>query len=247
MLIACLGMIRSGSTLQYNFARALVEQLELGRGEGFFKLGETPDLERRLAGWAANETVHVVKMHSPKALAALPREDGSVRACYIFRDIRDVAASAKRIWRTRGAKLLAALDEAVATYYEARKLPSVLVWKYEDVIENPAPAVSGLAAFLDIEAPTDTVAAVVEQCSLKSAKLATAEVGGGRRETARRILRRLGLARESVYHAKHLLHTGHVSETDGRAGIWREVLDETECETISSRYAGWLREQGYGA
>jgi hypothetical protein len=52
MIMVCIGMIRSGSTLQYNMARGLVERTLSGAGEGF-TCGENP----RAAPTAARDGV----------------------------------------------------------------------------------------------------------------------------------------------------------------------------------------------
>ena len=247
MLVLCTGMIRSGSTLQYNLARSLLTKLGAGKGEGFLDSAQLPLLTDQLHLWAKDEAIHVVKVHAIPALAAEHSTNATVRICYVYRDIRDVAASVKRIWGARGRKLFAALEKAIHTYYEVTAIPNVLLWKYENIVGDLTAPVEELAAFLGLEAPPDVVSTIAADCSLETAKLVVNNMGRKLLLQLRPILRRIGLPRSRVYHPGTLLHPNHISETEGRNDIWRELLDEEESVFISKRYASWLEEQGYAA
>jgi hypothetical protein len=112
MLVICNGMERSGSTLQYNIARLIVETKGLGRSEGYpFKQGEWEKGAAILQQWQLCSDWVVIKAHSihPK-LESLAR-DKNTRVLYIFRDPRDVAASCKEFLDIEGPELLAKMDE----------------------------------------------------------------------------------------------------------------------------------------
>jgi hypothetical protein len=245
MLVVCNGMMRAGSTLQYNLARALVGKLGLGTGEGYFESGEFSALEERLNQWVEDEAFHVVKMHALHPRVADMSTGGSMRVCYVYRDIRDVAASAKRIWGMRGPKLLQSLEEAIETFYEVTSIPNVLSQKYEDLVGDLAGAITELALFLGSEVPANVISSVVEECSVDSAKVLTDDMRRRPFVRLRGLLRRLGFSAKAVYDRDTLLHPDHISKSRGESGIWRQILDQEESDTVSERYAGWLAKQGY--
>jgi hypothetical protein len=222
-----------------------VTKLDRGKGEGFLKGDELGGLEDKLRQWAEDEALHIVKMHAVHPLAARLSDAGSARLCYVYRDIRDVAASAKRFWGVRGHKLLEAVDAAIQTYCEVTAISNVLSWEYEDLVRDPAARARELAAHLGMEASPDIVSSVVDECSLENAKAVTNGRRLGLPLRLIRLLRRLRPTRAMVYHRDTLLYADHISKTEGRPGTWRQHLDKEESSTISRRYAGWLEQGGY--
>jgi hypothetical protein len=137
MLVVCNGMPRSGSTYQYNVARLVVAATELGVAHSYLEPGFTdmrgdgwpPEVFR---GWIDDDAYHVVKMHEPHPTAVGAISDGRVRVLYIHRDIRDVAASVKRVRHRKGDSLLERVGRAVTLYYTFRDLraaaPDYVLW-----------------------------------------------------------------------------------------------------------------------
>src|SRR5271156_1399475 len=94
-LLICCGMIRSGSTVQYQVVAELVERNSLGRRAGFVDEQNVVDV---LADVRAIHGMTVVKAHQliPQLRTAL--QEGTARLFYTFRDLRAVAVSAMRKW-----------------------------------------------------------------------------------------------------------------------------------------------------
>lgn len=267
MLVVCNGMIRSGSTLQYNITRVLVELLQVGVGEGYFESDSFMELREQIVQWAADSTVHVIKTHIvPRNIIDMNSAD-SVRVFYIYRDLRDVAASAKSKWGYEGKELFNRLDMATATYKEVLTLSNVLIQKYEDVVLDMPASVRAVAAFLGIE-PTDSIiTSVTEECSLESAKKTTGNIRSdpvfilksfllrdeiripaniflkaiGIRSTVRRKLRNI----LNKYDKHALYHPDHISKNSGAIGKWRLELSDYEIEHIIERYKSWFSKAGY--
>src|SRR5688500_9700344 len=128
-LVLCNGMNRSGSTLQYNMARLLAEKTGAGQGESFLNQDELDAHLSLLEEWAAEERLHILKTHDLPPAASHLWENGSLRLLYIYRDIRDVAASMKRIWNYEGEALFTALDQAIETYHVMRAMPRGVLWQ----------------------------------------------------------------------------------------------------------------------
>ncbi len=245
MLIICNGMMRSGSTLQYNLVRSLVANLGLGTGEGYFGPEEFPALEERLDAWAGDRAMRVVKMHAVHPAAHRLAASGLARTCYTYRDIRDVAASAKRIWSHESSALLQLVEDAIDSYHEVIAMPNVLSQKYEDLVSNPAGALDEIQQLVGVEGSANVSESVLEECSLENAQAIAGDLPRKAGFGISRIARRLTRAPNVTYHPETLLHPNHISNAQGRSGIWRQALTPEESQAIHQRHAGWLRQRGY--
>lgn len=260
-LVLCNGMNRSGSTLQYNMARMLVERTAVGIGDSFLQQDEMDGHLEQLEAWAVEERLHVLKTHDLPPSARHLWENGSLRMLYIYRDIRDVAASMKRIWNYEGETLLTALDQAIETYYEMRDMPhGVLLQKYENVMEDREKAVRDIADFLQIPLSAQLGAGISTDCSVeKMLEVQNAHQKNVRAEKARirklsffrRALRKLGIQingparRSRQFEPVTALHGNHIGENKGAAGTWSTILSDHEANTITERYRTWLEEENY--
>ena len=63
MLIICNGMIRSGSTLQYDMVRTLVEWLQMGHNQGYIGPAALALREADLKAWEEDDQLHVINSH----------------------------------------------------------------------------------------------------------------------------------------------------------------------------------------
>ena len=265
MLVVCNGMIRAGSTLQYNLARSLVERSGVGRGEGFL-LGREDGFARALAEWAQDSAHHVLKMHHIHAAVVGHVTAGRGRICYVYRDIRDVAVSAKRKWTYDEDRLLEALDHAVKVYYQLRAVEPVLWQRYEDLMRDLGPATAALAAFLGIDLPASEIEQIARECSIEAVETVADRYTAADHvvhflnrcharlpQRAKAILHRTGVwwllkrggVLRPVYDPRTLLHPDHISPSKGAIGIWRTALSAEEIRLLSTRYAAWIRDAAY--
>lgn len=166
MLIVCNGMIRAGSTLQYNIVRSLLEELGVGGGEGWFSPHELFEKRDQLSAFGKDECLHVIKTHKIPPIKKELTQNSHLRFCYIYRDIRDVAASAKKKWNFQGNTLMEALEKAISTYYEIKAIKPVLFQQYENVIQNLPTAVREVAEFLDLDIDEKTAQIIAQRNSL---------------------------------------------------------------------------------
>lgn len=262
MLVICNGMIRSGSTLQYNLARSLVESAKIGRGEGFLDEADLLRADDRLEVWAANRRHHVVKTHGLHPRLEWWVRHEPVRVLYIHRDLRDVAVSALGRWRYSWPDLLEVLDAAVETERELHRISlldgasgRVLVQRYESVMEDLGATTAEIASFLEIDVGPELVSDVAERWSLDASRRRLREIEGGEEarpegrvwKRLRSVLARLGLAGKAgpMYDEDTLLHPGHISEGLGAVGGWRTELDPERAEELSRRHREWLAARGY--
>lgn len=223
----CGGMMRSGSTLQFQIAARLVE--EAGRGErvGWSRPGTFPELRDRHAdaeGW------RVFKSHdcTPEIREEIVEREGA--GIYVYRDLRDVMASVMRkeglafddLWES------GYLDACVENFEAWTSLPGVLVSRYEEMVADVPGEVRRIGERLGIEVDDATSERIAAEFSMES-----------QRDRARRVERE-GAGRFDPY---HLLHGNHI--TDGRSGSWRDTLRPSEVERIEARHGRWLSENGY--
>ena len=257
MLVVCHGMNRSGSTLQYNLVRRLVEELGVGVGSGTFVYGGAESRDSLMYA-LENPTYHVIKLHdaSPEIIELAKR--GPAKITYIHRDIRDVAASWKRIRPRTLEDMVARLDSLLATYRTLQDLndPDLILWQeYQTVVDDIPSATGDLAQFLGLEADANLIAQVASEWSLEGARRVTqalrqtiddrlAELG--RHSAEAQELRRQMRAKElSARDDVTQLHYNHISSDGGASGTWRTQLTEEEIEVLTTRYRWWLVDAGY--
>ena len=249
-------MIRSGSTLQYNIVRSLLENMKLGKGHGYFDANEYVVPERQLKQWANDKYYHVIKMHDLHPKAEEMTKSGLVKICYIYRDIRDVAVSANNIWSDKGEKLIESLDKAIKIYYDIKKIPNVPMQKYEDVVGNLPNAVKEIADFLNINPNEEVINVIVRDCSIESMKKISIKMIFIKKllifmrtitpTKLRPFLRKASGLRGYAYFDKNtLLHPGHISKNIGAIGVWKTALEKHEINIITTRYQSWFIEAGY--
>lgn len=142
-IVFCNGMPHSGSTLQYDVVRVLLEASGVADIHGFIAAtpGHTNAVsDDQMAEWAAEARYHVVKTHDRHPLLRGLVPHNASRVCYIYRDLRDVAASSKRAFGQRGTGLLSAVHEAVTRYLRAsdRRRPRIPVATVRRRTRGPA-------------------------------------------------------------------------------------------------------------
>ncbi len=256
MLVVCNGMIRAGSTLQYNLVRGILEAAGVGAGWGSFEHGE--DSKEDLAHSISSDSIVAAKTHGipPSMPPLLQSHHPGLRVCYVYRDLRDVAVSARHKFGFTGDRLVLQLDREVQAYNVMRTFhdhPHVLRQRYEDTIGDLTRAVRQCADFLRVAVDDETVARIVHDASITKAKsvmkrvrneieadllkLPPASVREARREMRSRDM--------LAFDRKTQLHWNHISPNEGRSGTWREHLTESDVATIETRYREWFDDAGY--
>ncbi len=268
MLVLCNGMVRSGSTLQYNIARLIVESL--GVGEGCRNASERA-ATGPLAGTRPQDIVSTALLDDPARyvfhthdldtlLPDLERaqrlgEDGQLRVLYVHRDLRDVVASMKRAWGIDFDECAEILDRVQDNYEFIRRHADadwLLVQRYDQVVADVPSAVDEVVVAMDLQMSDEARAAVVTACSLENAEAITRNLRRqmvadrdrlfGQRAPMREQL--AGLA--AVFQDRTtLLHHNHISSTRGASGVWKAALSDDEARLVVERYGPWMAELGY--
>jgi hypothetical protein len=265
MLIVCNGMIRSGSTLQYNLVRYLVETTGLGKAKGYLRPEQLDRLKNQLEFWARDrDRLYVVKSHNMIPNYEFLLEQDLVKICYTYRDIRDVAVSAKEkfTWYQEDMNFQF-LDDVIANYYSLKGLPNILWQKYENMIFDLPGSVNSIANHLNLTPSEAIISYIVEECSLETSWKRVNQLQRGQRlrQVARKLLRQTKLIEpvkvmlensgipESIWRGYDssltLLQEGHISNTKGKVGRWKTELSSQQVQMLEERYGNWLLEAGY--
>lgn len=242
MLAVCNGMIRSGSTLLYNVVRSAVEFTGLGGGVGFWDARRLARRPTRVNAWVRHARWNVIKMHDVYEPILQLAGDAAVRICYVHRDLRAVAASAKRMWGYDDAALLKALDHAVSVHQRLRELP-ILEFRYSELAHNLDAAVDRVAAGLGLSLSEELRRRVVVECSVPAAVQRAARLPRLWFRLKGAVGRRFGLPLYD-HDPITLLHPDHVTGA-GRDGAWRDLLGPELVAMIERRYGDWLERAGY--
>ena len=197
----CGGMRRSGSTLQFQMAAAIVEEAGLGRRLEWRRPEDFPDLQ---AEYADDHALKVFKTHrcTDTIRGCVLSERG--RAVYCYRDVRDAVASKMRL-NQRGLEAFLRtgfIEEAVEHYRRWHELPDLYSVKYEVMIAHPAEEVARLAAFLGADLDAAACQRIAEAHSLDEQR--NRIVQAEQRHTA-------GDDTARAFDAHSLLHRGHIT------------------------------------
>jgi hypothetical protein len=256
MLVVCNGMVRGGSTLQYNLVRGIAVATGAGTGYGSFEHEE--DSTEDLAHSVQSGVIRVAKTHGipPSMPGHLQNHLEGFRVCYIYRDLRDVAVSMRAKFRWTDERLAQELDLSVQRYEVLRQYrdqPNVLWQRYEDTVVDLVAAVRECAEFIEVDVDDETVDQVAEDASVAKAKAVMKTVRDHVElqlldlspHALRKQRRQMRSRKFLAYDRATQLHWNHISPNEGRSGTWREHLSEEQVARIETRYAAWFDDAGY--
>lgn len=229
--VFCCGLMRSGSTLQYQLASELVERSGRGQRVPWTPAGEVPSLVEAHAGSAEQL---VVKVHSTTEEIRREFLEGRAVGLFIYRDMRDAVASAIVKDGRDIVDVATFVKTQLRNYQSWTLLPNMLVSRYEDVILGLEREVQRIADHLGLELSPEELEAVASAHTIQRQRQRIEAAKEERRFT------RLG---RHKFDEVTLLHTNHIST--GQAGRWRRVLKTYEVETVEELAGGWLSARGY--
>lgn len=228
----CGGMLRAGSTLQYQIVAHIVEYAGIGRRAEFVPPDAFPELREHYA----SESGRVVfKSHTCTEEIEKECREGDALVFYVYRDLRDVAVSLMHKNNVSVDELLrkGVLDGCLREYGKWTALPGVLVMSYEELTNDLPGAVGRIASHLGVELGK-------AQCRDIAAEYAP-DAQKQRIHKLRSALDQQG--EERGFDAQSLLHHNHIRS--GKQGQWREELTDAQVAVIESRYGEWLVRHGY--
>jgi hypothetical protein len=241
MLVICAGMLRSGSTWQYQVACELVR----GAGRTARPLGylEGPRLAEFLAAPVDPNTCYLYKTHPPDPVH-LSLDPASVRVLYSYRDLRDVAYSmahklggSGNLNEVRELRILQQVIKADAFW---RAMQNVSEQRYETWVVDNLPFVRLIAEALRTTLPETTLTEVADSFALH-------------RNRARAESLAVSLASQGVdlsdrvnalsHDPLSLLHWNHIR--GGVVGGWRAVATPDDKAYLAACCGDWLVANNY--
>ena len=242
MLVICAGMPKAGSTLQFNLCKELLGE-HLEEDHGWVTGAQWAQGFRPPTAGAGGGHV-VLKCHR------LPRwahdePDPDRRVVSTFRDLRDVAASAKEFEPHKGFdEILETLELTVTELGAMDGLDRCLIQRYETMVSDLPSTVIDLAEHLDIDVDPAEAAEIAGRWDVESTKERTATVQPAA-APKRRWWQRRRDDPAAQWDADTLLWPTHISSSEGRPGRYQGVLSAEEVATIEDRYGSWLHAHGY--
>lgn len=235
MLIIANGMVRSGSTLQYNLASRILETSPGFEKAGF--IGSLDEAEHREAAarFKTNDKTALIKSHSLPIEAAF--YDDNVRVLFCYRDFRDIAASIKKKWGWSFDVITQRLDDLIVLEAEIMGLPNVLSQSYETLFDDMESAIVDLAKFLDVDLGAADIKAIKGELSVDSVK---SNIGMSLKDKIKH-----KLTRKVDIDGHTLFHKNHISKTNGANGDWNNQFTAEEITILSTRYHDWLTQHSY--
>lgn len=258
MLIICNGMPRSGSTLQYNLVRGVVEKMDIGTGEGFFTPKQSQEMTNTFLQWANDNKFHVIKTQAIPSDISRLLDTNKTKICYTYRDLRDVAASFERRFKCKGKELFETLDNIINEYYTVQQLNNLISIKYEDMAGNIEETARNMAESLYLSPSQEIINAVAQEFSLKNArkKIQRFELRYKIEDTLDHILKKLRISQlvkilskkigikytAPYFDPKTLMHADHIAPENSTR---ENYLSQEQIEYITLTYRDWLAECGY--
>jgi hypothetical protein len=226
------GMIRSGSTLQFQIVKHLVEGDLGGSSLGF---QEASEIDARLAAAESDQGTRfpcVVKSHVCTAGIRERLEQGSAAAFYTYRDIRDIVVSGSRNFRIPVDEFISGrlLDQAIGESYLWTSNPAVSSAAFEFLMGDMAAWIRGMMECLGIAPDEPRVAELVAAYSID------------RQRERMKAASHTDMQGFSV-DPETLLHRDHIDRA--AVGGWREVLDADQVARIETIAGDWMSDHGY--
>jgi Sulfotransferase domain len=225
-------MLRSGSTLQYQLAVAILEKT--GRGSG---LGDPRNVDcLELANANSSGMMQVLKVHKFKHLqnveAAIDRRQA--KCLYTYRDVRDVAVSLMNMRSINFEELIfrnKEVQQSLSDFQAWTSFDGVLISRYEEMVNNIPQEVLKIAKYLNVELSTEDAIALADNYTLDKQKQRIQQWTQGEEFNP------------STHESKSLLHHNHINS--GKSQQWSETLTPLQIAYLESLTETWLCDRGY--
>lgn len=232
MWVFCCGMRRSGSTLQFQLAARIVEAERLGKRVEWIRPQDFPIVREKYRDF---EGLKVFKSHIYTPEIGREFEERNAIGIYIYRDIRDAFVSQKTKDKSsfHAMWLQNFLEASMKNYYAWKRLPGMLVSRYEDVMRDLPREVQRIAGHLGVQYDAERSTKIAEEYSLERQRERIAKSTPGN----------LQHHQHATFDSKELLHLNHIHS--GEAERWRRELSPRQTELVQRKARNWLLENGY--
>jgi hypothetical protein len=233
MWIICCGMIRSGSTLQYQLTKEIVESDGQGIGVGWM---DKDQLRFELQKTTNEKKIKVVKCHEYFKEAGDFISSHKAKGIYVYRDLRDILVSLMNKKKQPFGSVFS-VDRVNSLIDMDRKwngIETLYVSKYEEVMSNLAAEIVKIASFLKISVDKSFVTEIEQKHSIENQqkrifKFDYTEMGTD--------------SGDSIYDPDTLLHDNHIHS--GKIHQWETELSRFQIALLENIAYEWLIERNY--
>ena len=256
MLIVCNGMIRSGSTLQYNLIRELLNNTHRDYIPlGFMQKDEILIKRDILNNYISDKKVYLLKTHDFTFL-----NNSEAHIIYSYRDIRDVAASVKKKTLSSNVELLQKIAIAMNEHNKIVNSNKLITIKYENMCLYLENTIHDIAMFLNIECNDKLKLNIIKKVSIsniekKQKYILTRKFKSKLLSVVLKLRFLKSFLSKNIilkvkkklysFDSENLMHINHISETKGKSNVWINELNNYEIEEINRNYFNWLRKYNY--
>lgn len=222
--VFCGGMIRSGSTLQYNIVAELLESAFGSARTTWVEAADHAEFFRTNGRFPTAFKSHVLTAEIRSEL-----EQGTSSAVATYRDVRDVVASSILKFGISPDAVSAVQQARVAivnfSQWEAQE--QTLVSKYEQFVDHVPEETARIADFLELRCSRQEIRRVAEKCT--GLKALQPNLGSP--------------ARSDAFDSYTLLHSDHCN--GGTVSRYREELGPDVISALNVEFGDWLASHGY--
>ena len=262
--VLCIGMKRSGSTLQYNLSKLLLENQFKTKNFGYI---DGKDLSKKLSNedmLKANFLEYIIlKCHNP------PWKVGSQflenhKILYIYRDLRAVYFSMKIRQIYSLDEFILEMKKSLDLYSNYEKDSRVFVQKYEDVFLNNKDALLDISKYLQVKVNDNLITKILKLVSIESSKnnhsffkkIITFIYRFLINTVPKKFIiffkkipfvpKMISIFRKFITpNSDREMYADHVSKFKGNPATWKDKLSTDEISRIEIEFNGWLKEHGY--
>lgn len=234
MLIDCVGMMRSGSTLQYNIVAEILELKRQGKRLGWEHHEEFHKIKEKYI----SKKYNIFKNHflTDEIEAELKQVDGSM-LFYVYRDIRDICVSIMDKENNTFEQVFNSkvLQKAVEQYNKITNSElKKYIQSYEVLFLNTKREIKEVSSFLGIELTISEIEGIYRKVSFESQK-----------ENIEKYIENNDYIcnKKQKFNADTLLHLNHIK--DGDIGKYKHRLSQSQIKQLEDEFGEWLERQGY--
>lgn len=230
MWIFCGGMMRSGSTLQYQITAQLVEEAGLGKRLDWAEPEDFPQVKEKFGN---DDSWKVFKAHICTASMIEEFNHGNAMGVYIYRDIRDAFTShmSKTSVDAQSTFRQGFVENCLKNYEKWTDLPRVLVSQYESTMTDMVAEIVRIAQHLGINLSSVRADQIADELSLIKQK------------TRLQAMQSFETVGKHKVDSHSLLHSNHIHS--GKVGRWQAELTYEEINQIEKKAGSWLVAHGY--
>lgn len=228
-------MPRSGSTVQYQIVSEIIESLCLGMTIGWVNVPTKEFLEYLENVTVRKDKFLVIKSHNYSLPIKTLVEIGNAKVVYVYRDLRDVTVSLANKFAKSTDDAISRLKTHLNNYYSWTGIETIMISRYENIVEDLYSEVLRIANYLEIKINSDLARSISNKLELSQQKQRIKNL-----EHSSNVIKTSG---DDIYDPVSQLHNNHIHS--GKWGQWKDSLSQEQLEFIETWAFSWFVDRGY--